>query len=291
MLVDSLAQCFARCFDRDVTLAHRLRREIGVCASAIPVTLLRLGIERYDDVVVLSNALHQPTRDDEVVAHRDRVGSADLVFPLPRHHFGIGSFDHQASFDARERVVLDDLATHHAARTDAAVVRTLRSRLTALLRKSEWAAVQTHERVLLLDAEDHLVGGVLLGRLDERGTRVGGVWSTRRGEHHFAQHEDVLAATDRVLAGEHGLEHAVGLVARRLFGGGAVESPDRRSLHAVLQDLRLGAQHGGGLMSVDPDVFGLIRHGVPLVSSGLVRVRSIEVKILAFRSFSAVARL
>ena len=198
-----------------------------------------------------------------MVTHRQCISRADLIFPLTWHHFCVRALDHQTCLDARPRVLLDDLATHHAARANAAVVRTLRTGLSTLGGEAIGATVRAHHRVFLLDAEDHLVCGELLGRLCALGARVGRVWLTSLGEANLTEHEDVLATAQRVRAREHRQQHAVGAVARRLFCRGPVEAPDRWRLDGVVQDLGLGAQHRGRLMSVHPDVFGLIWHGVP----------------------------
>ena len=70
---------------------------------------------------------------------------------------------------------------------------------------------------------------------------VGGVRG-HVGEEHLAQHEDVVAAADRVGHDEDRPQHAVGGVARRLVGARAVEAPDRQ-LIAVVDDLGLRPQH------------------------------------------------
>ena len=49
-------------------------------------------------------------------------------------------------------------------------------------------------------------------------------------EEHFAHDQLVVAAADRVVADEDGLQHAVRAVARGLVGARAVEAPDRQAV-------------------------------------------------------------
>ena len=156
---------------------------------------------------------------------------------------------------------LDDVTTEHLVGADAAVVEGLR-RGEPVGREAERATV-LEERVLLLDAEDRRLVGVLLGDRAELRPRVGDV---RRhvGEQHLAHDEDVVAAADRVGVRRDRLEHAVGVAARRLVGARTVEAPDRQVL-AVLEDLGLRPETGTRLGAVDPDVLGLVAHARLLI--------------------------
>lgn len=153
-------------------------------------------------------------------------------------------------------MLFDDLAAEDLVGADAAVVATLRGG-EAAEREAQRAAL-LEEGVLLLDAEPRLLVGELLGHLDERGAGVAGV----RGHvdvEDLAEHQHVAAAADRVRAGEHRLEHAVGGGAVGLVGAGSVETPDRE-FGAVGQDPGLRTELGGRLGAVDPDVFSLEGH-------------------------------
>ena len=232
--------------------------------GAVPVALLRLGGEGDDDVVVLGDAVQQPAGHVQVVADGQRVGGADLELPLAGHDLGVGALDHQAGVDARLGVLLDDLAADDPAGADAAVVRALRGGEAAAVGEAERRAVRLEHRVLLLDAVDHLQLGVLLGDLGERRAGVGDVRLHVAGVEHLAEHEDVVAAADRVGAGEHGLQHAVAALARGLLGRRAVEAPDRELL-AVVHDLRLRPQQRCRRHAVEPDVFSLVGHSCSFV--------------------------
>jgi hypothetical protein len=228
-----------------------------VAARTVPVARHRLGVDGGRDVEVLGDAVEQPAGDPHVVAHLDDAGGADLELPLAHHHLGVDAGELQAGLEAGVHVGLDDLAAVDLVGADAAVVGALGAG-EAAAGPAEGVAV-LEERVLLLHAEPHVLVGVLLGRRGARSPGVGGV----RGHvdvEHLVQHEDVVAAADRVGADEHGLEHAVGGVALGLVGGGAVEAPHGRLL-AVLQDPGLRAQQRRRLGAVDPDVFSLDAHG------------------------------
>lgn len=153
-------------------------------------------------------------------------------------------------------MLLDDLAAEDLVGADTAVVAALRGREAALGEAER--ALPVEEGVLLLDAEDGLLARELLGDRAQQGPGVRLV----RGHvdvEDLAEHEDVVAAADRVRALEDRLQHAVGGMALGLAGAGAVEAPDAR-LGTVREDLGLGPQLGGRLGAVDPDVLSLEGH-------------------------------
>lgn len=200
-----------------LVFTHGLGREVGVSTSAVPVTLLRLGGQGDDHVVIFGDAVQQPTSNMHVVANGECVSGTNLEFPLTGHHFGVGAFDHETSIEASLRVLFDDLATNDAAGADAAVVRTLRFGESATDGEAEGATVWAKHGVFLLDTENHFVRGVLLGSLGARGTGVSCVGLAGGCRRDFTQNENVVAATDGVGTGEHGDQGAVGLVARCLI--------------------------------------------------------------------------
>lgn len=159
--------------------------------------------------------------------------------------------------EAAVEVQLDDLATEDLLGADAAVVAALRGREAALGEAERARALE--EGVLLLDAEDRLLSGELLG---DRAQQGAGVRDVRRAVDlvDLAQDEDVVAATDRVREGRDRLKNAVRRVTLGLVGGRAVEAPGG-DLVRVGQDPSLGAELGGRLRAVDPDVLGLDCHG------------------------------
>ena len=186
-----------------------------------------------------------------MVAHFRRARGSDLELPLTGHDLGVDAADLQAGHDASLEVLLDELTTHDVAGAGAAVVRALGTGVAAL--GEAVGPPVLHERVLLLHAVPGLLGLVLgLG---------GGAGSARVGRVHgaigrvdVAEHEDVAVGAERIRAREDGTQDAVGAVARRLVGAGAVEAPLRRGV-TLVHDLGLGAQKGGRLGAVDPNVF------------------------------------
>ena len=150
---------------------HLLGGEVGVSTRTVPVTLHRLGVPVDVHAVVLGDALEQPASNPELVSHGHRAEDADLKLPLRHHHFSVGAFDRKTRAQASERVCFDDVTAGHLGATDAAVVRTLRSRETGLGPAVGTAVLV--EGVLLLDTEPRLVlRAVLLFHRDRLGARV-----------------------------------------------------------------------------------------------------------------------
>ena len=91
MLHDPSSKCLAGVVDGFEVLAHRGSREVGVCASTIPIALLWFSVQRNDDVVVLGNSGEQPARNMQMIAACQGVRRSDLKLPLSWHHFGVGA--------------------------------------------------------------------------------------------------------------------------------------------------------------------------------------------------------
>ena len=176
------SKCFTCRFDCNVALAHCLRGEVGVRACAVPIALLWLCVVRNNDVVIFRNAVEQPTSHVHVVAHSERVGCTDLELPLSWHYFCVRAFNQQSRFHACPCVLFDDVSTHDAACTDAAVVRALWSWLAIGFWETKWTTVQTHEGVFLFDSVNHLMRGIFLGCICTCGASVGWVWLACRCE-------------------------------------------------------------------------------------------------------------
>ena len=124
-------------------------------------------------------AVEQPAGHPQLVGDVERAQRADLELPLAGHHLGVDARDAEAGVEARLEVRLDDVTAEHLVGADAAVVEALR-RGEAVRREAERAAV-LEERVLLLDAEQRLLVGVLLGDRTELGPRVGRRAASCRG--------------------------------------------------------------------------------------------------------------
>ena len=156
------------------------------------------------DVVVLGDAVQQPAGDVQVVADASSASAgADLELPLAGHDLGVGALDHQPGVDARLGVLLDDLAADRRGRCRRRSSTGPAGRGSRSVGEAERRAVGLEHRVLLLDAVDHLLLGVLLG--DLLAARRG-CWSAcgfmSAALQHLAQHQDVVAAAERVGAGE-----------------------------------------------------------------------------------------
>jgi len=80
--------------------AHRLGREVGVGARAVPVSLDRLGGERADDAHVLTEAVEEPASDHDLVADLEGADGPDLELPLAGHDLGVDSGDDEPGLDA-----------------------------------------------------------------------------------------------------------------------------------------------------------------------------------------------
>src|SRR5215212_4989827 len=254
------AQCLGGGDAGVVVLPHLPGREVGVAAGAVPVALHGLRIEPGRDLILaggrehLARPVEQPARDPELIADSRRRDRPDLELPLTRHDLGVDTRDLDAGLQAVLQVRLDNRASEHLVRADAAVVAALGGREAVVGPAERLDAVK--EGVLLLQAEPGVVFGVLLGDLAAGRPGVGRV-RLAVDEEDLAHHQLVRLASNRVIKDGDRLQHAVRTVAGRLLGARPVEAPDP-GLLAERDDLRLRSQLGGRLRPVNPDVFGLV---------------------------------
>ncbi len=167
-----------------------------MCAPApFQSPLTGFGSSVAEIAEVLGDAVEQPAGHPQLVGHVERAQRAHLELPLAGHDLGVDAGDADAGVEARLEVRLDHVTAEHLVGADAAVVEGLRCG-EAVRREAERATV-AEERVLLLDAEERLLVGELLGDRAQQRTAVGHV---RRhvGEEHLAHDEHVVAAADRV---------------------------------------------------------------------------------------------
>ncbi len=256
MLLCLLAERLTRGNHRVVVLAHRLGREVGVHARTVPVTLDGLRIECRRDVVVLGNAIEEPTGEPDRIADLDRVDRADLELPLADHDFCVRSRNRQSGFDTGNGVVLDDIAAPDLVGTDTAVVTTLWGWETA--DRPPVRASVLEEGVLLLHTEPWLLVRILLERGDGGGPRVGFVDGHVRVEH-LTEHEHVVASANGIGDDFDRAQYAVGRITGRLLGRRPIESPDGQLL-PIGHDLRLGPQFRRRFLAINPDVLRSVGH-------------------------------
>ena len=217
--VGLLPELFTRLEDEVVAalFPHGLGRVVGVAASAVPVTLHRLGLERDHHAVLLGDAMEQVARHVQVVAHFEEPGRTDLELPLPGHDLGVDAGEREPGVQAGFDVLVRDLTTEDPIGPGATVVGPLRPGI-APFGKARRVPFQGQHRVLLLDAEPRIL-------IRELRRRLGGCRPVVRvargavGVVDLAQHEDVVTTPQRVGAREDRLEDAVRRVTFRLFGG------------------------------------------------------------------------
>merc|ERR1712060_137904 len=150
-----------------------------------------------------------------MVATLDALTWADLVLPLARHDLRVRAGDRNACVEASLVVCFHDRAAERTIRACAAVVRTLRSRVATSRPAQRCPAIFLEEGVLLLDAEPWLLSHLLV----EDG--LGRISSVGRDRLHLrrqavAQHENVVAAAERICEDCHWSQEHLGVVPGRL---------------------------------------------------------------------------
>ena len=169
----------------------------------------------------------------------DALTGPDLEFPLGRHDLSVDTRNLNTSEQASLVVSLHDISAVDLGSADTAVIGTLRS-WEASLRPAVWPAIGTEEGVLLLQAEPGLLLGIGVHETDSFVTVVELVGGSIVVPG-LAQDEDVLAATEGIWVDGNGAQVDVGVVARGLAGGGAVEVPFRElfvALHWAIEGLQ-----------------------------------------------------
>mmetsp|Transcript_16051 Transcript_16051/g.48226 ORF Transcript_16051/g.48226 Transcript_16051/m.48226 type:complete len:387 (+) Transcript_16051:206-1366(+) len=241
-------------------LARVLRREVDVHARAVPVALDGLGLDGDDDAEVLADAVEDVARDGELVRRVDADDGADLVLPLARHDLRVGARDGEARVEARAVVRLGHRAAEALVRARAAVVRALGLREAADGPAERRRAVEVEKRVLLLEAVPRLLLlGVAGVELDDRGRARVRRERVALGVLRVAEHQDVVAAAERVLVHRARHDDDLRVVAGRLARRRAVVRPFRERRDGALGlGLRERAALGPGrAVRVDEDILGL----------------------------------
>uniref|UniRef100_A0A182IUQ4 Uncharacterized protein n=1 Tax=Anopheles atroparvus TaxID=41427 RepID=A0A182IUQ4_ANOAO len=177
------------------------------CTAAVEATYTKL----------FRHAVQQEAGHPQVVPDLDALARSHLVLPLGRHHLGVGAAQLHARVQTGAVVCVDDVARVHLIRTHAAVVRTLRS-WEAVLRPAERTTVHVQQRVLLLDAKPRVLVAGQLAHLQARLALV------RLGRPtivtvRLAQHQDVVAASERIAVDRDRVQVHVRVGALRLGEG------------------------------------------------------------------------
>ena len=223
-----LAERFARRDDRVVRLAHRLRREVGVRARAVPVALRPASgraSPRRRSPRRCGRAANAPSR----AGRRRRAATSGPTWNS--HWPGMTSAlmpeMPRAGFEARVEVRFDDVTAEHLVGADTAVVEALRRRESAASGKpcgrpplkNVYSCSMPNSgscaRVLLGDRREHAracwSGAASCRAAAPRSSRAR---CRRRGSGRDTTNT--------------GLQHAVGVPARRLVRARTVEAPDRQ---------------------------------------------------------------
>ena len=179
-----------------VRLAHRLRREVGVRARAVPVALDRLRVERRGDAEVLGDAVQQPARDPQLVGDVERAERADLELPLAGHDLGVDAGDREAGRRGTRRGALRRCRGRTPRR------RRRRSSRSPAARGSRSSGKPSGRPSLKNVYSCSMPNSGSCSRTSRRPARARArvLVGVRRhvGEQHLAHHEHVVAAADRV---------------------------------------------------------------------------------------------
>lgn len=79
-------------------------------ATAVPVSLDRLGIDVNFNLEDLCQSVHDLPAEPELVSHVYAVAWADLYLPLTAHDLGVGARDGQACLEASKQHCFGELA-------------------------------------------------------------------------------------------------------------------------------------------------------------------------------------
>lgn len=197
--------------------------DVGVKTGTVPVTGDGLGVERDLSTELFGDTVEEETRDPEVVTHLDTLARANLVLPLSGHDLGVDTGDVDTGVQAGLVVSLNDVTAVDLAGSDTAVVRTLRTRETAL-GPAVWPSVGAKEGVFLLKTEPEVLAGVCLHQLSSLVAVVELVGGAI-GVPGLTEDKDVVSLAEGVREDSNGADIDIGVVAGGLAGGGTVKVP------------------------------------------------------------------
>merc|ERR1719219_2958831 len=101
-------------------LPHGNGGEVGVTASAVPVSHHGFGVQRDDHPEIFSNSVEKEPRQPEIIAHSNSLGGSHLELPLCGHHLRVGAGDVDAGVETGTvvglyHVAAVDLVSSHTA--------------------------------------------------------------------------------------------------------------------------------------------------------------------------------
>lgn len=161
----------------------------------------------------------------------DTLARTNLEFPLSRHYLRVDASNLDASIQTRFVVSFDDISAVYLAGTNTTVIRSLRARETALW-PAIWPAIRAKKSVFLLETEPWLVLGIGLHQPCGFVTVIelvgASIWIPG-----LAQHQNIVAATERIGKDGTGADVNIGVVPRSLSGRRAVKVPFRQFFVAL----------------------------------------------------------
>ena len=216
------------------SLTHRLGGEVSVAARTIPIWE-ELGGEGHIHVEVLSDTAEQVTRHPEVVANLDTSAGADLVLPLARHDFSIGSADVDTSIEAGLVVSVSNNTSEADVGTDGAVVGTLFTGVSVggpAEGPGSELVLGANQSVFLLDTVPGLLLETLVPNLSCKVSEVGvagheDLASAVLPVEGLAKDEDVVTFSEGVIEVGDGLEDDFGVLSHGLVSGRTIIVPLR----------------------------------------------------------------
>lgn len=160
--------------------------------------------------------MQQEPGNPQIVRDSNTQTGSHLELPLSGHYLSIRSTNPDPGIQASTIVSLDDLTPVHPIGSNTTIVRTLWSR-EPMLGPAQRTTVNVQQRVFLFDAEPRLFGEHCVVDLLAGLTMIGSGWCSVKQER-FAQHQDVVAATERIFVDRYRVEIDVGVGAGGLAG-------------------------------------------------------------------------
>ena len=185
------------------SLSHSLGGVVGVASRTIPIRE-EFGLEADGKVVSLANSTKQVSGHPEVISNLNTKAGSDLVLPLTRHDFSIGSGYLDTGVKTGFVVCISYISTKANITSNRAIEGTLVSGVTST-RPSVGSQLELvlllQESVLLLDTIPRFFGGTLVENFLGKRSKIGVVWdqifeSCILPHVALAKNENVVAASE-----------------------------------------------------------------------------------------------